>query len=463
MAVAGSFYPSDKEKLSATVKQLLSHAKRVSKQNVNAIIVPHAGYVFSADVAAKAYSSLNKNYKSIFILGSSHSVDINKASIYSIGKYVTPLGEVNSNNEIISSLMEHSNLFTFDPQAHFKEHTIEVQLPFLQTIYGDNLRIVPIIMATSDIKTIKAISELLKPYFNDENLFIISSDLSHYPSNANANKIDKKTTDAIISNNPVKFIKTLINNEKSLIPNLETSACGWSSILTLLNLTQNGNYQYERLTYKNSGDNIYGDKDKVVGYSAIRVYKEKKKNFTLSDEEKKELLNIAKLTLYETTLENKRPQIDESKISLKLKKHLSAFVTLHKNGSLRGCIGTFEPSEPLYKVIVDMTINAAKHDNRFKPVTPDELKSIDIEISVLTPRKRIHSLNEIVLGKHGIFIQKGHRSGTFLPQVATDMNWSIEEFVGNCAKEKANIGYYGYKDAKIYIFEAIVFEMTKKL
>ena len=457
MAVAGSFYPADKKKLSATLNQLLTHAKKVSKQHVNAIVVPHAGYVFSADVAADAYSNLDKNYKNIFILGSSHSVDINKASIYSIGDYVTPLGKVKSNMEIISSLMEHSDLFTFDPQAHFKEHTIEVQLPFLQSIYGNNLRIVPIVIATSDIKAIKAISEILKPYFNNDNLFIISSDLSHYPSYKDANKIDKLTINAILNNNPVKFIKTLMRNEKSLTNNLDTSACGWSSILTLLNLTQNSNYKYEMLSYKNSGDTKYGDKEKVVGYSAIRVYKEKDKSFTLTTKEKKELLNIAKLALYETTLENKKPQIDESKISPKLKQHIGAFVTLEKNGKLRGCIGRFEPNEPLYKVVVDMTINSAKHDNRFRQVKPDELKDIDIEISVLTPRKRIYSLDDIVISKHGIFIQKGTKSGTFLPQVATDMNWNVEEFVGHCAQDKAQIGYYGYKDAKIYIFEAIVF------
>ena len=457
MAVAGSFYPSDNKKLSTTVNQLLSHAKKASKQHVNAIVVPHAGYVFSAEVAADAYSNLDKNYKNIFILGSSHSVDINKASIYSIGDYVTPLGKVKSNMEIISSLMEHSDLFTFDPQAHFKEHTIEVQLPFLQTIYSQNLKIVPIIMATSDIKTIKAISEILKPYFNDDNLFIISSDLSHYPSYKDAKKIDKLTTNAILNNNPLKFVRTLMRNEKSLTQNLDTSACGWSSILTLLNLTQNSNYKYELLAYKNSGDTKYGDKNRVVGYSAVRVYKNEEMSFALNDEEKKELLDIAKLTLYEATIKNKKPQIDESKISPKLKQPIGAFVTLEKNGKLRGCIGRFEPNEPLYKIIVDMTINSAKYDSRFNPVTPDELKDIEIEISVLTPRKPIHSLDEIVIGKHGIFIQKGNKSGTFLPKVATDMNWSVEEFVGHCAKDKANIGYYGYKNAKIYIFETIDF------
>lgn len=462
MAVAGSFYPSDSNVLHKGISELFKNTKNFPKQNVKAIIVPHAGYIFSADIAATAYATLNKKYKNIFIIGSSHNINFNGASIYSIGNYSTPFGEVNTNKTIISKLLEKSKLFTFNPQAHFKEHTIEVQLPFLQTIYGDDLTIVPIIMATSDIKTIKAISEVLKPYFNNDNLFIISSDLSHYPSYSDAEKIDKYTTDAIQSGKPLEFIHTLMNNEKSITQNLKTSACGWSSILTLLNLTQNSNYKYELLAYKNSGDTKDGNKDKVVGYSAFRIYKEADK-FSLSDKEKKELLNIAKLTLYEATLDKKKPIIDESKISPKLKKHLGAFVSLYKNSKLRGCIGRFEPDEPLYKVIVDMTIASAQNDNRFKKVTPDELKDIDIEISVLTQRKRIHSLDEIVLGRDGIFIQKGKKSGTFLPQVAINMKWSVEEFVGHCAQDKAKIGFYGYKNAKIYIFKAIVFKMTKKM
>lgn len=462
MAVAGSFYPAGKSELSEKMTKLLGAAKKFSKEDVKAIIVPHAGYIFSADIAAQAYATLNKKYKNVFILGSSHKVSFDGASIYSIGDYVTPLGEVRTNSEIVSSLLKHSKLFKFNPQAHFKEHTIEVQLPFLQKLYKDKLRIVPIILATSNIKTIKEISDILKPYFNDDNLFVISSDLSHYPSGPNADKIDEHTTDAIISNNPLAFIRTLKDNEKSMIPHLVTSACGWSSILTLLNLTQNSDYKYERLAYKNSGDSMYGYDDKVVGYSAIRVYKKRNHALNLSEKEKQDLLNIAELTLYSTTFENKKPDIDESKLSEKLKRPLGAFVTLYKNGILRGCIGTFDQREPLYKVIVDMTVNSAKHDNRFKPVKPNELNDIDIEISVLTPRKRIHSLDEIELGKHGIYIQKGHRSGTFLPHVATDMHWSVEQFVGYCAQEKANIGYDGYKYAKIYTYETITFKMTKK-
>jgi len=335
-AVAGSFYSDDKNELSSQLTTLLQNAKTFDKKDVRAIIVPHAGYVFSAATAATAYKTLNKRYKNIFLIGSSHHVNINGASTYNIGNYQTPLGEVKVNQAISSELIEKSDLISYYPNAHAKEHTLEVQLPFLQTIYKDELSIVPIIMATSDIDVINKISEVLKPYFNDDNLFVISTDLSHYPSYEDANIVDKKTLNSIASNDIEEFVNTIVKNEQSQIPNHQTSACGWSSILVLMNLTKNSNYKYEILEYTNSGDTKYGDKDRVVGYGAIRVYKDTQE-FFLNDDEKKELKEIAKLALYEAVNNNKRIQIDESKISPKFKQHLGAFVTLYKDGNLRLC------------------------------------------------------------------------------------------------------------------------------
>ncbi|MEN4052312.1 MULTISPECIES: AmmeMemoRadiSam system protein A [Sulfurimonas] len=179
--------------------------------------------------------------------------------------------------------------------------------------------------------------------------------------------------------------------------------------------------------------------------------------FTLTDEEKKELKEIAKLALYEAVLQNKRLQLDTSKLPQKFKEHLGAFVTLNENGQLRGCIGRFEPDQPLYEVIIEMAISASRYDNRFTPVTPEELSSIDIEISVLTPRVRVNSVDDIIVGKHGIYISYGGRNGTYLPQVATDMGWDKEQFVRSCCIEKAGIPPQHCKDAELYVYEAIVF------
>jgi AmmeMemoRadiSam system protein A len=134
-----------------------------------------------------------------------------------------------------------------------------------------------------------------------------------------------------------------------------------------------------------------------------------------------------------------------------------AFVTLKENGELRGCIGRFTADIPLYQVIEEMAISSSTQDNRFLPVTAKEIDKLEIEISVLSPMKKISSIDEIVMGKHGIYIKKGWYSGTFLPQVATETGWSREEFLGHCARDKAGIGWDGWKDAEIYTYEACVF------
>jgi len=272
--VAGRFYPEDKEELNKVIDAMLSEAKSFEQKNIRAIIVPHAGYVFSAPIASIAYKTLHKEYKNVFLLGSSHHVNFNGVSIYDQGDYKTPLGVVQTNKVIIKDLIEKNSFITYEPKAHTKEHTLEVQLPFLQHIYGNKLKIVPIIMATSDLQTITTTAKALQDYFKDEeNLFVISTDLSHYPSYDDANIIDLKTIDGILSNSVEKFIDTIVKNEDAQIANLSTSACGWSSILTLLYLTQNKQYKYELLEYKNSGDTPkYGSKDRVVGYGAIRIY-----------------------------------------------------------------------------------------------------------------------------------------------------------------------------------------------
>jgi len=179
--------------------------------------------------------------------------------------------------------------------------------------------------------------------------------------------------------------------------------------------------------------------------------------FHLTDEEKKALKEIAKTALYEAVVNNQKIALDESKLPDKFKLHLGAFVTLKENGMLKGCIGRFEPDEPLYKVIIDMAISASRYDTRFNPVTKEELDNIEIEISVLTPRKKVNSIDDVVVGKHGIYVEYGSNNGTYLPQVATDMGWDKEQFVRSCCVEKAGIAPEHCKDATLYVYEAIVF------
>ena len=457
-AVAGSFYSANKVELKKQLASLLNKKAEPNK-NLRAIIVPHAGYVFSASIAAKAYNLINENanYERIFIIASSHTTHFNSASIYNVGNYITPFGEVEVDVKLATKLINENNLIVYNRNAHHSEHSIEVQLPFLQEKLKKPFKIVPIVIGGNNIEVCKELANKLKPYFNSKNLFVISTDFSHYPSYEIANKIDKLTANAICSNSTKKLIETITNNDKKNISNLSTSLCGFTAVLSLMLITENSsNYNYKILDYINSGDVKYGDKDKVVGYNAISVEKQTNE-FTLSKEDKKQLLNIARKTLNLYITNKETLKFKNENFSKNLNYKTGAFVSLHINHQLRGCLGFFETHLPLYELISKLAISSATEDYRFSPVTKAELKNIEIEISVLTPMRKINNIDEIELGKHGIYIKQGVRGGTFLPQVATQTNWTKEEFLGHCSQDKAGLSWDGWKQADVYIYEAIVF------
>jgi hypothetical protein len=345
--------------------------------------------------------------------------------------------------------------------AHTLEHSIEVQLPFLQYVMKKPFRIVPIVVGAGTVEACDEIASALRPYLNSRNLFIISTDFSHYPSYNDAKVVDKATADAVLTNSVDNLVRTIGANEKRGIPNLATSMCGWSCVMTLLSMTHdNANVAFSPIEYRNSGDNDIGDKSRVVGYYSIVVsIKEtpQKSGFNLNNDEKKTLLRIARRTLEQQFLEKAAQEIDTSTLTLNLKTACGAFVTLNEHHQLRGCIGRFEPTEALHRVVQEMALAAATQDYRFSPVRQEELTSIVIEISVLTPLQRIKTIDEIQLGKHGIYIKKGASSGTFLPQVAAETGWTKEEFLGHCSQDKAGIGWDGWKNAEIFTYEALVF------
>ena len=455
---AGRFYDGNPQRLSHEVDSFLAlHAKDKTYQDVAALIVPHAGYYFSGNVAAAAYMSLpkDKTYKRIFLLGPSHHEWLDGASVNSeTDYYATPLGQVKVDRETAQALIAADSSFFYRPEAHDREHCLEVQLPFLQRRFEEVSPIVPIIISTNDFRKLKRLSETLKPYFTDENLFIVSSDFSHYPSYEDACKVDAKTGKAVESGDVEQFITTIDANAKTGIRNLATSACGGFPIITLMLMMDNG-YEVKHLLYQNSGDIDDHDLSRVVGYHAFAILRGEEKAFSLSDEEKKMLKDIAYKSIKDSL--DGKPISNPPTLTFHLSSKCGAFVSLHKQGRLRGCIGHFGEDTPLYEIVAEMARAAAFEDPRFSPLHRDELDDIDIEISVLTPMRRIQSLDEFELHRHGIYIRKGYRSGTFLPQVADEVNWTKEEFVGHCSQDKAGLGWDGWKDAELYVYEAIVF------
>lgn len=464
-AVSGQFYPADPDELLAMLNDLFANAEPRKKENVQALIVPHAGYIFSGHVAASGYNQLDmsREVENVFLIASSHRAFFEGASIYSVGNYLTPLGEVKVNHSIVDNLLRQSSVFSYRPEVHNAEHSLEVQLPFLQYLMTKNLQIVPIVIGTQSKHVCSQIAEYLKPYFNQKNLFVISSDFAHYPSYEDATVLDERTAAVIMSNSSESFLKEINDANGNQLRNLATRACGWTSLLTLLYLTEgNPNFSYQKILYENSGDSDYGDDQRVVGYYSlvlvdINMGNHKPDNFYLTDLEKRTLLEFAREAIIAHLNNENLPEMDKENLSGYLIETCGAFVTLHHAGELRGCIGTFTADKPLYRIVQDMAVAAAFEDRRFLPVGNEEIEDIDIEISVLTPMKKISSVDEIVLGEHGIYIKKGNRSGTFLPQVATETKWSKEEFLGYCSRDKAGIGWDGWKEAEIFTYRAIVF------
>ncbi len=462
-AVAGMFYPEKAEVLSQDVKRYLENAKKERIDGeIIALISPHAGYMYSGQIAAHAYKLLkDRAFPSVLIVAPSHRAMFKGISIYDRGGYRTPLGVVPVDTEISRRLMEKRKEIQFIPEAHKEEHSLEVQIPFLQVVMG-SFKLIPIVMEpywsweTCEYLS-KAIAETVR---GSRILLIASSDLSHFHPYEKAIELDRIVLNHIERFDPEGLYEDLKKNK--------CEACGGGPIITIMLAARAlGANKAKVLKYLNSGD-VSGDRSRVVGYGAAVFYraieggekmKEEKKvgiDLGLSEEEKKILHHIAK-----TVIENKAKgkPVPEFKIDYPiLKENRGAFVTINKRGQLRGCIGYIEAYKPLHRTIEEMAEAAAFRDPRFPPVTERELPELEIEISVLTPLRRIKNINEIEVGKHGLYIKKGWHSGLLLPQVATEYDWDRQTFLEHtCLKAGLPTNAWKDKDTEIYIFSADIF------
>ena len=458
-AVAGSFYPSSEKELRTMLGAWLHPVGEGDAPQ--ALIVPHAGYVFSGEVAAAAFNRIPRGhgYKRIFLLGPSHRVGFAGASVNT--RFLaaeTPLGRVPVDVALGEELIRAgAGVFTCRSDAHDREHCLEVQLPFLQMMYEEVPPIVPIVIGTQRLEILEDIADSLEPYFNEENLFVISSDFSHYPSYKDAQASDLYLANAIEQGGLEEFLKALRYIRKMDFTRQDTAACGACAIAVLLSMmdTQGRDrFDVDHVMYRNSGDSPYGDKDRVVGYNSIVISRNQKTDdhlFHFTDDEKKGMIAAARSAIYSALRMDYDG--DATPVGILKEKGYGVFVTLHLNGRLRGCIGRFTSSDSLFETIQDMARSAAFSDPRFPSLSRSEAPRVEIEVSVLSPLKRISSVDEFKLGRDGIYMIKGSRHGTFLPQVATETGWSTEEFLGHCAQDKAGIGYYGWKDAELYTYQ----------
>ncbi len=462
--VAGSFYLADSSDLSSMIDQFLNNADVKVEGEIYGLISPHAGYVYSGQTAAFAFEALKDEIKKLVILlGPSHRYYVKGFSVYDEGKWETPLGKMSIDEDLAKKLESYSDLIENEPEAHSKEHSLEVQLPFLQKVLKD-FKIVPIVFNTDKFSELSVFADALYEELKDRNdwLIVVSSDLYHgYDYNKAKNVTDK--VDNYIKN---LDYEGLLRYDREMRESGACAACGCSAISVLLRVMEKMRLKDVSLLNKTTSGDVTGEKSGyIVGYGAwiftgntINEFEGKNSEsqfkFSLTDAEKEKLLEIARKTINEY-VNNKK--ITEFKIEDEtLKKNCGAFVTLKKEENLRGCIGHIIGDKPLFLIVRDMAIAAATQDYRFPPVTPSEINDLVIEISVLTPMQKVDNVNEIKVGRDGLMIKRGYMSGLLLPQVPVEQGWDKATFLEHLCY-KAGLPVDVWKSSELWKFQAIVF------
>lgn len=455
--VAGLFYPSDSRKLSEDVDAYLATDIEIGSYQPQILIVPHAGYQYSAVAAAKAYAQLKKhsgNIRNVILVGPSHRVAFEGISAPSADYFKTPLGNIALNREVISEMQAGGNVIISD-KAHEAEHSLEVQLPFLQKVL-DKFQIIPLVYG--DVAP-EVLAQTIQPYIGrKDTVVVVSADLSHYYDYETAQKIDNYTAGLVA------------RNEADID---EHMSCGAIGINAALILAKENHFRPEMLDMINSGDTA-GDKSSVVGYGAWSFGKDKNSDAASSPLERetvslgmfaekyrRELMKIAQISLEEAVNSHRHTSPSRDEYDDALFDKGAAFVTLSKkDGSLRGCIGTVVPNQSIALDVASNTYAAALEDNRFEPVKPEELKELEISISLLTGFERIRYADEadllqkIVAGTDGIIIRDGNRQGIFLPSVWKQLPGK-QEFLNNLKVKAGMSPSYWSNKIKVYRFRTV--------
>jgi len=467
--VAGQFYPSDPSKLEQAIRQFIRESVAIPMEDPVAVVVPHAGYIYSGQICADAYRQvMNRNYEVFVILGVNHTTaGFHGVSLADYESFRTPLGDIQIDETVTAELLAQCSDCVRSREVHLREHSIEVQVPFIQVLFPD-AKIVPVIIHPPDpdlcIRFGKTLADVLK---NKKALIIISTDLSHYPDSADAFQADRETLQAIADWNPDKFVSVMRNLNA---PNLNTRACGEAAILS--GITAAGALGAKHVViagYSNSGDVALGDRTRVVGYGALALAPGRARIDTaalnrpqppakatpLEDSEKRILLSFARKTIHQYLTTQTVPLARNFPARLSFRQ--GVFVTLRNKGLLRGCIGNILPRDELGRTVGTLALQAALNDPRFRPVEAKELDDLEIEISLLTPLKLISNPDQVVVGRDGVLLIKEGKSAVFLPQVAPENNWNRTEMLDNlCVKAELPAGCWR-QDAKLEIFQAEVF------
>jgi len=474
-SLAGRWYPAETGRLEALLEGFFRKADINSAENPIALILPHAGYRYSGQTAAKGVKTINRKYKRVVILGPSHHSALRQIlSLPDATHYKTPLGEVTLDTKFIDKLLNHPE-FQRVPSVHRNEHSVQIELPLLQHRLG-NFELVPIVTGYCSPQTIKKVSRILCNLVDEDTLVIASSDFVHYGARYGYVPFDDNIPENLekLDMGAYKYIEQLDAN-KFLNYKRETGAtiCGYVPIAIVLSmLTEDSSTRL--VEYTTSGE-LTGDYSNSVSYLSIVFTGNWKKGAeveqngdgaetNLSEKDKSYLLQLARKTITYAVNNRKVPTLKKlglEDIPSAVKKTRAAFVTLRKNSHLRGCIGDITPQRPLYESVLINSINAAFRDRRFLPLEKDELESISIEISALTRPEPVSSPNDIEIGSDGIVLSKNNRRAVYLPHVATEQGWNLEQTL-NHLSQKAGLPADAWKEgAEFQVFQAEIFGEDK--
>jgi MEMO1 family protein len=460
---SGTWYPDDPAELRELLTKLFADSEKrtglYSLPGGDAFVVPHAGLVYSGTVAAAAYRHLAlQSPRRVVLLGFSHRGSPPGIGIPDAVAYRTPLGDVPVDGDAAAHLAA-CRAFRPVPEARVCDHSVEIQLPLVQHA-APNASVVPLYVSHLDpadrAEAARALADLAAP----GTVFVASSDFTHYGKNfgfqpfpndqrvaGRLEDLDKSVADAAGSLDPELFLTELRASQSTV--------CGYDPISLLLAtvrlLDAREEHFQELLDYQTSGA-ITGDFSHSVSYAALGYFPYSA--FHLSEEEQSLLLASARATLASYQSTGERIPVLPERQTPALARRTSAFVTLHKRGELRGCVGSITAAEPLSDVVPGMTLAAALDDSRFDRVSLTET-GIDIEISVLSPFKRIATRDEFHTGVHGALLDAGFHRGLLLPQVATEYDWDAAQFFQALARKSgAPASIYGDPSTRLHVFRA---------
>jgi AmmeMemoRadiSam system protein B/AmmeMemoRadiSam system protein A len=499
-AFAGTWYEADPSRLKSQLDKFLHTAEAVLKKapadplfgsnrelagSVMAIVAPHAGYMFSGQTAAFAYESAAAAHKvkRVFLLGPSHYVGFRGAALPAEKSFATPLGDLQVDRQVIDDLHHTYPGFELMPEVHRREHSLEMQLPFIKESFG-NVKIIPIIVGIiGDESEIQLMGQILRRYIQPDDLVVVSSDFTHYgpryqyePFHSNIREnVKKLDEEAFECFNQLDVHKFLAFRDRT-----QDTICGFYPCALLLAMLP-PNTRATLLKYGTSRDTITEDDKNSVSYLAIAFSNpeheagwppHREPELAISEQERKALLKIARRALEAYVQERTEIAVSTvaSDVTPVMKKPMGVFVTLYKRGKnivanmkssdkeLRGCVGYIFPIKPMVQALIDNTVGAASRDPRFKNVTADELQDLRIDINVLTPPHRVKSYKDIVIGRDGIVLYKNGHQAVFLPSVATEYGWDLEQTLSQLAI-KAGCAADAWKaDAQFDVFQSLSFE-----